>query len=56
MGEDSKLKFDNKREMDAAALSQAAYVLDQARQNLDDSEACETVSYTHLTLPTIYSV
>ena len=49
MGEDSKLKFDNKREMDAAALSQAAYVLDQARQNVDDSEACEkALTYNQL--------
>jgi len=49
MGEDSKLKFDNKREMDAAALSQAAYVLDQARQNIEDGEACEkALTYNQL--------
>ena len=35
------MQFDNKREMDAAAFSQAAYVLDQARQNLADADACE---------------
>ena len=41
MADDPKVKFDNKREMDAAAFSQAAYVLDQARQNLGEGEACE---------------
>jgi len=41
MANDPKVKFKNKREMDAAALSQAAYVLDQARQNLEDIEGCE---------------
>ena len=41
MADDPKVKFDNKREMDAAAFSQAAYVLDQARQNLGEVEACE---------------
>ena len=34
MADETKVQFDNKREMDAAAFSQAAYVLDQARQNL----------------------
>lgn len=41
MADDPKMRFENKREMDAAALSQAAYVLDQARQKLDDNEGCE---------------
>ena len=41
MAEDSKVQFENKREMDAAAFSQAAYVLDQARQKLDDDELGE---------------
>ena len=41
MNEESKFKFDNKREMDAAAFSQAAYVMDQARQKLDDKELGE---------------
>ena len=41
MADEPKVNFDNKREMDAAAFSQAAYVLDQARQNLDDSDGCE---------------
>jgi len=31
MADEAKVQFDNKREMDAAAFSQAAYVLDQAR-------------------------
>ena len=41
MTEESKFKFDNKREMDAAAFSQAAYVMDQARQKLNDKELGE---------------
>ena len=41
MAEETKFKFDNKREMDAAAFSQAAYVMDQARQKLDDKELSE---------------
>ena len=41
MADENKFNFDNKREMDAAAFSQAAYVLDQARQNMDDSELSE---------------
>ncbi len=32
----TKPQFKNKREMDAAAFSQAAYVLDQAKQNMKD--------------------
>ena len=44
-----KVKFDNKREMDAAAFSQAAYVLDQARQSLDDKDVCEkALTYNQL--------
>ena len=43
MADEPKVNFDNKREMDAAAFSQAAYVLDQARQNLDDSDGCENM-------------
>jgi len=41
MAEETKFKFDNKREMDAAAFSQAAYVMDQARQKLEDKELAE---------------
>ncbi len=41
MADDSKVLVDNKREMDAAAFSQAAYVLDQARQSPDDAELAE---------------
>ena len=41
MAEETKFKFDNKREMDAAAFSQAAYVMDQARQKLGDEELGE---------------
>ncbi len=41
MADENKFKFDNKREMDAAAFSQAAYVMDQARQNLEDKELRE---------------
>ena len=41
MAEETKFKFDNKREMDAAAFSQAAYVMDQARQKLNDKELRE---------------
>lgn len=41
MADDPKVQFDNKREMDAAAFSQAAYVLDQAKQNMSDEDACE---------------
>ena len=41
MAEETKFKFDNKREMDAAAFSQAAYVMDQARQKLGDKELGE---------------
>ena len=49
MADDSKVLFDNKREMDAAAFSQAAYVLDQARQSPDDSEsAARALKYTQL--------
>ena len=49
MADDQKLKLDNKREMDAAALSQAAYVLDQARQSLGDVGACEkALTYNQL--------
>ena len=49
MAEVPKVKFDNKREMDAAAFSQAAYVLDQARQNLADEETCEkALTYNQL--------
>ena len=49
MADDPKVKFDNKREMDAAAFSQAAYVLDQARQNLGELDACEkALNYNQL--------
>ena len=49
MADDPKVKFDNKREMDAAAFSQAAYVLDQARQSLGDVDACEkALTYNQL--------
>ena len=49
MGDNPKVKFDNKREMDAAAFSQAAYVLDQARQNLGELDACEkALTYNQL--------
>jgi flagellar protein FlaF len=41
MAEETKFKFDSKREMDAAAFSQAAYVMDQARQKLNDKELGE---------------
>jgi flagellar biosynthesis activator protein FlaF len=41
MADGTNVQFDNKREMDAAAFSQAAYVLDQARQKLDDAELGE---------------
>jgi len=41
MTEESKFKLDNNREMDAAAFSQAAYVMDQARQKLNDKELGE---------------
>ena len=41
MADEPKVQFENKREMDAAAFSQAAYVLDQARQKIDDTDACE---------------
>ncbi|MEK9678028.1 MAG: flagellar biosynthesis regulator FlaF [Rhodospirillaceae bacterium] len=41
MADEPKVQFADKREMDAAAFSQAAYVLDQAKQNLDDGDACE---------------
>jgi flagellar protein FlaF len=41
MAEDLKMQFSDKREMDAAAFSQAAYVLDQAKQHLEDPELCE---------------
>ena len=37
MADEPKVQFENKREMDAAAFSQAAYVLDQARQKVDDT-------------------
>ena len=49
MADAPEVKFDNKREMDAAAFSQAAYVLDQARQNLDDGETSEkALTYNQL--------
>ena len=41
MADVPKLDFDDKREMDAAAFSQAAYVLDQAKQKLSDSDFFE---------------
>jgi flagellar biosynthesis activator protein FlaF len=41
MADETNVQFDNKREMDAAAFSQAAYVLDQARQKLEDAELGE---------------
>ena len=41
MADEPKVQFENKREMDAAAFSQAAYVLDQARQKIGDTDACE---------------
>ena len=41
MAEETKFNIDNKREMDAAAFSQAAYVMDQARQKLGDKELGE---------------
>ena len=41
MADEPKVQFENKREMDAAAFSQAAYVLDQARQKISDTDACE---------------
>ncbi|MAF47667.1 MAG: flagellar biosynthesis regulator FlaF [Rhodospirillales bacterium] len=41
MADEQKDQFADKREMDAAAFSQAAYVLDQARQNLGDADLCE---------------
>ena len=46
MSDKPKVVFENKREMDAAAFSQAAYVLDQARQKLDDKELGEKLSNT----------
>lgn len=41
MVDEPRIQFDDKREMDAAAFSQAAYVLDQAKQKLSDSDFCE---------------
>ena len=41
MADEQKVHFANKREMDAAAFSQAAYVLDQAKQKLDDVDLRE---------------
>lgn len=41
MADDQKMQFSDKREMDAAALAQAAYVLDQAKQDLGDADLCE---------------
>ena len=41
MADEQKVQFANKREMDAAAFSQAAYVLDQAKQDLDDADLRE---------------
>lgn len=38
MADDPKVRFGDKREMDAAAFAQAADMLDQARQNMDDTE------------------
>ena len=41
MADEQKVQFANKREMDAAAFSQAAYVLDQAKQKLDEVDLRE---------------
>lgn len=41
MADEQKPTFSDKREMDAAAFSQAAYVLDQAKQKMDDADLCE---------------
>ena len=41
MADESTVHFTNKREMDAAAFSQAAYVLDQAKQSLEDADMVE---------------
>ncbi len=41
MADEQKVQFSDKREMDAAAFSQAAYVLDQARQDLGDDDLRE---------------
>lgn len=41
MVDEPRIQFDDKREMDAAAFSQAAYILDQAKQKLSDSDFCE---------------
>lgn len=41
MADEPKFQFDDKREMDAAAFSQAAYVLDQAKQKPSDTDFCE---------------
>jgi flagellar biosynthesis activator protein FlaF len=41
MADKSTPQFKNKREMDAAAFSQAAYVLDQAKQSISDRDMCE---------------
>ena len=41
MADESTVQFSNKREMDAAAFSQAAYVLDQAKQSLEDADMVE---------------
>lgn len=41
MADKPTVQFKNKREMDAAAFSQAAYVLDQAKQSLTDKDLCE---------------
>ena len=49
MADEPKIQFDNKREMDAAAFSQAAYVLDQAKQKMSDTDFCEkTLKYNQL--------
>jgi flagellar protein FlaF len=41
MADETRFKFEDKREMDAAAFSQAAYVMDQARQKPEDKELVE---------------
>jgi flagellar protein FlaF len=41
MADEQKPNFADKREMDAAAFSQAAYVLDQAKQKMGDPDLCE---------------
>lgn len=41
MADMPNVSFDDKREMDAAAFAQAAYVLDQAKQKVSDADFCE---------------